>query len=497
MAPSAVTLEFFYLAPPLDILGFTRPGQSPTPIDKDSLARWRAASAALSAKASAEGISPAIEAELADLGSAICETAYGLVRDDLERDALLYLCPQGDPKAGWCMCEDIVWEAARKGDRFLVDRDIVVVRGYGDATLEPIDTAGKPIKVLFIGASPVGAGMTRLDLEGALGTVRQAWATWLLAPEERVVSGAGTCEQLERLAEWLDVNYGSALKQLLANGLGGVVLHVLDPKAMPFDDAVTTGAITCFRVGQRPTTLRVRSVKNTGRLGDLSAGRSVSWAKLTETRRWSTIVRPKRKPPRDYVELGEICRVHRGQVTGCNEVWIAGKHAEGLPSNVLVPAATKARDILDIGERLTSTDRLRRVIDLPVDLSQIRRHHRDVVQRFLRWAKSKGAHKSYVARHRKAWWAVGLREPAPILCTYMGRRPPTFVRNMCQARHINIAHGLYPRELLDDEVLDALVNWLRAHVRAEDGRTYAGGLTKFEPRELERVPIPPLEALVR
>ena len=206
MAPSAVTLEFFYLAPPLDILGFTRPGQSPTPIDKDSLARWRAASAALSAKASAEGISPAIEAELADLGSAICETAYGLVRDDLERDALLYLCPQGDPKAGWCMCEDIVWEAARKGDRFLVDRDIVVVRGYGDATLEPIDTAGKPIKVLFIGASPVGAGMTRLDLEGALGTVRQAWATWLLAPEERVVNGAGTCEQLERLAaedpEW-------------------------------------------------------------------------------------------------------------------------------------------------------------------------------------------------------------------------------------------------------------------------------------------------------
>ena len=48
-------------------------------------------------------------------------------------------------------------------------------------------------------------------------------------------------------AEWLDVNYGSILRKMLADGLGGTALHVIDPKAQPFSDALATGAITCFR----------------------------------------------------------------------------------------------------------------------------------------------------------------------------------------------------------------------------------------------------------
>ena len=36
------------------------------------------------------------------------------------------------------------------------------------------------------------------------------------------------------------------------------------------------------------------------------------------------------------------------------------------------------------------------------------------------------ADQSHVARHRRAWWSVGLKAPAPILCTYVARRPPAF-----------------------------------------------------------------------
>ncbi|HWP07495.1 MAG TPA: hypothetical protein VNN72_17205, partial [Polyangiaceae bacterium] len=98
-------------------------------------------------------------------------------------------------------------------------------------------------------------------------------------------------------------------------------------------------------------------------------------------------------------------------------------------------------------------------------------------------------------RHRKAWWSVGLREPAPILATYMARRPPAFVRNPCGARHINIAHGLYPREAWSATLLDALARHLNAHASLSAGRTYAGGLTKFEPREMERLLVPGPELL--
>jgi adenine-specific DNA-methyltransferase len=80
--------------------------------------------------------------------------------------------------------------------------------------------------------------------------------------------------------------------------------------------------------------------------------------------------------------------------------------------------------------------------------------------------------------------------PAPILATYMARRPPAFVRNLAGARHVNIAHGLYPREPLPAAALDGLAAYLRRSVTTGQGRTYAGGLTKFEPGELERLHVP-------
>ena len=297
-------------------------------------------------------------------------------------------------------------------------------------------------------------------------------------------------------AEWLDVNYGATLRQLLADGLGGVALHVLDPAVMPFADAITTGAITCFRVGRRPDALCVRAVESLDLLNGLSSGTLVPWETVANSNRWSTIIRPGAAVPAGYVELGELCRVHRGQVTGSNSVWIAGAHTQGLPDTVLAPTVTKARDLLSAGDQLADRDMLRRVVNLPADLDELAPKFLPVVRRFLKWAKGQGADQSYTAQHRRAWWAVGLKDPAPLLCTYMARRAPAFVRNLCDARHINIAHGLYPREAMDDRTLDALAAWLRQNVGVESGRTYAGGLTKFEPKEIERIWVPHPDTLV-
>jgi hypothetical protein len=72
----------------------------------------------------------------------------------------------------------------------------------------------------------------------------------------------------------------------------------------------------------------------------------------------------------------------------------------------------------------------------------------------------------------------------------MARQAPAFVRNLADARHINIAHGIYPREDVSASVLDRIAAALREVVHVGHGRTYAGGLTKFEPKEIERLLIP-------
>jgi hypothetical protein len=139
---------------------------------------------------------------------------------------------------------------------------------------------------------------------------------------------------------------------------------------------------------------------------------------------------------------------------------------------------------------MSKKQRTPRVIDLPPDLRGLEADERGAIEKFLAWARRQGAHEAYVARHRRAWWSVALRDPAPILCTYMARRAPAFVRNQVKVRHINIAHGLYPREPLAKDDLMAIVTYLRRHIGTAGGRVYAGGLVKFEPRELERILVP-------
>ena len=298
-------------------------------------------------------------------------------------------------------------------------------------------------------------------------------------------------------SEWLDVNYGEVIRRLLLNGLGGRSIHVLEPELLPFDTTATTAAITCFRLGSPPSSIRLRMVDDAAKLAPLAGGRMFSRSRLADANRWLPLIRSSPKMPEGYVELGELCRVHRGAVTGSNATWIVP--AEGnqpIPARYLFRTVTKARELFGAGERLEATANLRRVIDLPRDLDELAPHELPAVERFLEVARAAGAPDGYVARNRKPWWSVRLREPAPILATYMARRPPAFVRNVVDARHLNIAHGLYPVTPLSNPALDRLAAALRESVSVSLGRTYAGGLVKFEPREMERIPVPSPDQLL-
>lgn len=291
-------------------------------------------------------------------------------------------------------------------------------------------------------------------------------------------------------AEWLDVNYGHLVRNLFLTQLGGRSVYIVEPDTEPFPGTATTGAIATFEFGSKASAVRFARGTRLPEGPDLDGGKQVSRKVLLRDTRWSYFTRPRRDVPSDFIELGDLFRVHRGQATGANRVWIAGNHSEGLPREVLFPTVTKARELFQNGPILTEAQKLRRVIDIPRDLSVLSPASRKAIHTFLQRAEMMGARSSYIAQHRAPWWSVGLRSPAPILATYMARRPPAFVLNKASVRHLNIAHGLYPREPVEEPILSALVNWLREPSSVDGGRVYAGGLTKFEPREMERIRIP-------
>lgn len=296
-------------------------------------------------------------------------------------------------------------------------------------------------------------------------------------------------------AEWLDVNYGESLKEVLLTRMGLRALHLVDATLPVFSDAMTTSVITACVLGSPSSSV---ALSHGGVPGSLAEGLHVSASTLDSAEKWTPIIRRRPRPRSSGPCVGDLFRVKRGQVTGANAVWVASPSspAAQLPAAMLRPAVTRAQELFEAGEALCSAGPLKRVVDIPANLDHLAESEREAVAAFLEWAQSKAADASYIARHRKPWYAVRLYDPAPILCTYMARRLPTFVRNICAARHLNICHGLYPRASLSDKTLDLVAKHLRATVNADAGRTYSGGLLKFEPREVERLPLPPIETIL-
>ena len=275
-------------------------------------------------------------------------------------------------------------------------------------------------------------------------------------------------------------------------GCAGATAYLGNPPYVPFDGTATTAAVTCFEVGSVTPAIRIKRVKAPSELGTLEGGQPFSRERLQTVPRWSSLLNGAPKPPEGWVELGELCRVHRGAVTGANSTWITDASVSALPPGVLFASITKARELFEADDGvLSNADGLRAVVDLPADLDEFDEDDRARIDRFLHAAQRRGVHTGYIARNRNPWWSVGLRPPAPILATYMARRPPAFVRNLARVRNVNVAHGIYPREPMEPAALDALAASLRAAAPTAVGRTYAGGLVKFEPSEMSRIPVPP------
>ncbi len=382
----------------------------------------------------------------------------------------------------------------------LADRAEIKVADFRKITLKPV--AGW---TLYVGNPPY---VRHHDID-------EAWKTWYGTTMATLgVSGAsklaglhlhffaaigllavpGDVGVLVTSAEWLDTGYGRALRALLCGRLGGISIHSIDARAHPFPGTQTTAAITVFQVGRKVDSVRFEAVPSVDMLGSLAGGKKASVKRLGDADRWPppkcTVAAPAGVRSRGSL-VGEWFRVSRGQVTGKNAVWIDGEDHPEVPARLKVPCVTGAEEVFDAYERgempLWS---LRQVIDLPKDLSTLTNGERLLVERFLRWAQKMGADETYIAQHRTPWWSVKLHPPAPIICTYMARRRPVFVRNRAGARLLNIAHGLYPRRPLTDAELDQACDAMNQAFHLGQGRTYAGGLVKFEPRAVEAVEIP-------
>jgi adenine-specific DNA-methyltransferase len=290
-------------------------------------------------------------------------------------------------------------------------------------------------------------------------------------------------------AEWLDNGYGEALRRLCASQVGLALrgLWVADADDPVFGDALVSAAVVLVEASGRERDAVLGTI-GAKRLHDV---RHAPLARLRESVRWSAHCQVSAPAGAVGVEVGELFRVTRGQVTGANDVYVLAADQRLLPASLVRPSVTRAREIID-GQVLTreGVAGLRQVVDLPADLEALDANARRAALAFIERARAAGAHAGYVARSRKPWYSVAMRVAPTAFVSYMGRRPPVFAANPFAVSYINIAHGLYPRQALTAPSLAAVLAHLNCSTDLRSGRVYGGGLAKFEPSDIARLRVP-------
>lgn len=309
-------------------------------------------------------------------------------------------------------------------------------------------------------------------------------------------------------SEFMDVNYGHAVKGYLLDRVTLLHIHRFDPDDVQFADALVSSVVVWFRNTPPPPNHEVKFTFG-GTLLEPKITRDVSTTALKHEKKWTRFPILDIRSPSDNPTLSDFFQIKRGLATGDNSYFILSEEeivSRGLPMQVFTPILPSPRYLLhdEVPSRIDgSPDIERRLFLLNTKLSEeeIRTRYPDLFL-YLEAGKARGLHERYLCSHRSPWYSQENRPPAPIVCTYIGRgdsrtgRPFRFILNHSRATVPNVYLAMYPTvkltRVLDGDGINirhiwSALNRIIPNELIGEGRVYGGGLHKLEPRELGNV----------
>ncbi len=309
-------------------------------------------------------------------------------------------------------------------------------------------------------------------------------------------------------SEFMDVNYGKALKHYLLNKVTLLQIHRFDPNDVQFADALVSSAVVWFRKSLPPKNHTVMFSFG-GTLLKPKLTRHIPVKNLLQEAKWTRFPNSGIRSNGAVPTLSDFFQIKRGIATGDNGYFILdaeGIASRNLPMEVFRPILPSPRylpgyEILSDKSGLPLLERQLFLLDTRLPEDEIGRRFA-MLSAYLQYGKSLGTHERYLCRHRIPWYSQEKRPPAPIVCTYMGRgntkrgNPFRFILNKSKATVANVYLAMYPTPLLkraidsDSKLIRQIwevLNQIPPERLLDEGRVYGGGLHKLEPKELSNV----------
>lgn len=326
---------------------------------------------------------------------------------------------------------------------------------------------------------------------------------------------------------WLDVGFGKGLKRFFLDHFK--ILVVLEFDAAVFGRALVNTCVLILEkekneLERKKSLVRFARLKKkkaiTGVVAALlgakksyeNRGIKISVKRQSELKpkeRWGKFIRAPSiyfkiiKNPK-ITELGNIAKIRRGMVTGCNDFFILDRDKVkvwGIEGNYLQPMVTSIREITNI--KLLPSDISHQVLMVhdtkeelvgkkALDYIEHGEEMEATTKRGTRIAAStvKGLNNLKTCSQREIWYDLGRHEPPPIISPYLIWNRVVFAHNKAKALAPNTLHYVYPKHGKDVRFLLGVLNSTLVALLLElTGRSYGGGVLKIEAYELKMLPV--------
>ena len=306
--------------------------------------------------------------------------------------------------------------------------------------------------------------------------------------------------------EFMDVNYGKAIKDYLLQKVSLLRIHCFDNAESLFRDALVSSSVVWFRNRRAsPTDLCECTFGKSITSPDFV--RTIKHSDLAATKKWTHLFSQQHSVEvrKTAIRLSELFRISRGLATGSNAYFILSEleiRKHKLPHEFLTPVLPSSKYIKDnlirIDEKgLPILEKRLYLLNCDIGEDVIKEKYKSL-HKYLKQGEQQGLPNRYLCSRRNPWYSQESRPPAPIVFTYMGRTsrhksPFRFIRNYSLATATNVYLMLYPTPRFDvfletePQLLDyvwKILNRITFSQLKKEGRSYGGGLHKIEPKEL-------------